>query len=188
MTQTPETAADAVARRNVELKARYQDFASARRIATQLGAQRQPDLRQRDTYFRARNGRLKLREVEDGPATLVAYARPDVVAGRTSQYYLVPQPDPGAALMALAETLGIRCVVDKHRELWLIGQTRLHLDAVHGLGRFLEFEVVLTPGQSETEGERILAELRRRFGIADDQLVAVGYADLLEKGEGPPAG
>ncbi len=64
-----------------------------------------------------------------------------------------------------------------------MGQTRVHLDQVEGLGDFLELEVVLHPDQPEAEGVAIADDLLRRLGIAHDQLVQGAYIDLL--GERP---
>jgi len=43
---------------------------------------------------------------------------------------------------ALGLALGIKCVVRKRRMLYMIGQTRVHLDRVEGLGDFMELEVL----------------------------------------------
>jgi hypothetical protein len=65
------------------------------------------------------------------------------------------------------------------RLLYLVGQTRVHLDSVVGLGDFLELEVVLRPDQSPAEGQIIAAGLMRRLGIHDSDLIATAYADML---------
>ena len=41
----------------------------------------------------------------------------------------------------LGQALGVLGVVRKQRLLYLVGQTRVHLDSVEGLGDFLELEV-----------------------------------------------
>src|SRR4051812_25144063 len=81
----------AAAHRNVELKARDPEPERTLRAALDLGAEDQGILRQRDTYFAAREGRLKLREQTDPDgrtaAQLIAYARPDEAAARASAYH-----------------------------------------------------------------------------------------------------
>jgi len=60
-----------------------------------------------------------------------------------------------------------------------VGQTRVHLDTVEGLGSFVELEVVLQHGQSTEVGHGIARELMARLGIRQDDLVDCAYADLL---------
>src|ERR1700716_3491283 len=100
--------------RNVELKARDPDPERTLRAALEHGARDHGVLVQRDTYFAARDGRLKLREEEargSSTAQLIAYARADEAAARTSAYHLVDVPDPAALTAALTEALGVVVVV-----------------------------------------------------------------------------
>ena len=60
-----------------------------------------------------------------------------------------------------------------------MGQTRIHIDQVEGLGEFLELEVLLEPGQTDLEGGKIAAALLAEFGIEKEQIVAEAYVDLL---------
>jgi len=64
--------------------------------------------------------------------------------------------------------------------LYLVGQTRLHLDEVEGLGQFMELEVVLRPDQTDAEGQAIAADLMIRLGVREDDLLKVAYMDLIE--------
>jgi len=72
-------------------------------------------------------------------------------------------------------------VVEKTRVLSLVGQTRVHLDTVVGLGTFLELEVVLRPDQSPAEGHKIAEGLMSRLGIRESDLLATAYADMLKE-------
>ena len=65
--------------------------------------------------------------------------------------------------------------------MYLVGQTRIHIDRVQDLGDFLELEVVLRPGQSASEGKAIAEALLVEFGIAADQLIGEAYIDLLSR-------
>jgi homotetrameric cytidine deaminase len=163
-------------RRNVELKARDPDPERSLRRALALGAEDHGDLRQRDTYFAAPRGRLKLREQEPGGAELIAYERADAARARESRYRLVPVADPAALREALGAALGTRVVVDKRRRLLLWEGVRIHLDRVEGLGDFVELEGV-APGDSDLSREAALVDrLRTELEIADDALVPIGYA------------
>lgn len=170
-------------RRNVELKARDPEPEATLAMALAHGAEDLGVLEQRDTYFAARSGRLKLREQRrgDGAATaeLIAYVRADEAAARTSAYQLVPVPDPAALTAALDAALGITVVVAKRRRLLLWQDVRIHLDAVEGLGTWVELEAVAAPDGDLAAEHAKLAELRDVLGMADERVVAEGYAALL---------
>src|ERR687890_1840046 len=94
-------------RRNVELKARDAQPQRSLERCVALGAEDRGELRQRDTYFAAPRGRLKLREQEPGGAELIAYERPDAAQPRESRYRIAPVADPPALRDALAAALGV---------------------------------------------------------------------------------
>ncbi|PKU28596.1 c-jun-amino-terminal kinase-interacting protein 2 [Limosa lapponica baueri] len=79
----------------------------------------------------------------------------------------------------LGQALGVLGVVRKERLLYLVGQTRVHLDSVEGLGDFLELEVVLTEEQTVEDGERVAQQLMKELGIEEQDLISGAYLDLL---------
>lgn len=177
-------------RRNLELKARCPDLPRARAAALDLGAAWSARERQRDTFFHAREGRLKLREIARWPgldatgpgaasAELIWYDRPDHLGERTSAYRLVPAPDPAGLTAALTAACGVRGVVAKSRAILLWRGVRIHLDTVDDLGTFVEFEAVLGPDLDDPEAQVRLATLRTALGITDADRIASAYADLL---------
>src|SRR3954451_21698676 len=117
-------------RRNVELKARDSEPERSLARARALAAEDRGELRQRDTYFAAPRGRLKLREQEPGGAELIAYERADAAHARESRYRIAPVADPDALREALDAALGTEVVVDKRRRLLLYRGVRIHLDRV----------------------------------------------------------
>jgi predicted adenylyl cyclase CyaB len=136
-------------------------------------------LRQRDTFFAAANGRLKLREETPGHAHLIQYMRPDSAEAKVSRYRLVEVGSPETMRAALSEALGVRCVVTKLRRLLLVDHIRIHLDTVDDLGSFVEVEAVVPAGgRPEDEASRV-RELRERLGVSLPDLVQEAYADLL---------
>jgi adenylate cyclase class IV len=170
------------ARRNLELKA--VDPAPDRTLAAALalpGVEDHGALHQRDTYFHAVQGRLKLREAPPAMAQLISYRRADRDGPKVSNYRIVEVLDPEALDDSLSDALGVRAVVEKARRLLVWRGVRIHLDAVVSLGRFVELEAVSdAPGGLYAEEAKI-AELRTALGIEDGLLVARGYADLVER-------
>jgi predicted adenylyl cyclase CyaB len=167
--------------RNVEIKARVADLAPLRDRVRSLASAPSRVLHQTDTFFTAVRGRLKLREFFGGSGELIFYERPDRQGPKLSSYLIIPCSDPASLSELLGRALGVRGVVEKKRELFMVGRTRVHLDEVQGLGSYLELEVVLAEGESEAEGQAEARELLARLGIASSQLVREAYVDLLER-------
>jgi adenylate cyclase class 2 len=70
-------------------------------------------------------------------------------------------------------------VVAKERRLFLWeGNVRIHLDAVEGLGSFIEFEAVASAGSDLAHEEGQVKRLRQAFGAGDADLIGVSYCDL----------
>jgi adenylate cyclase class IV len=131
--------------RNVELKARDPDPGRSLEISLALGAEDHGWLQQLDTYFRAPQERLKLRE-QGNIAELIYYERFDEAIERESNYRIICIEDPEALMDALAAALGVLISVEKSRQLLLWHDVRIHLDEVPGLGSFIELETVAPPG------------------------------------------
>ncbi len=170
--------------RNVEVKTRVGDLNAVRARVEKLADAPAVVLDQVDTFFRTPEGRLKLRVFPDGKGELIAYRRPDSAGPKTSEYSIYRTSQPEALGAALRGVLGVRGVVRKRRLLYLVGQTRVHLDEVDGLGSFLELEVVLADGQAPGDGEAIARQLLRELGVRDEDRVAGAYIDLLERDAG----
>jgi homotetrameric cytidine deaminase len=163
---------------NIELKARDINPEATLARCQALGAEDQGFIKQRDTYFTARTGRLKLREQGDGEHELIAYRRPDDAAATESTYVRAPVTAPRELAEALDAGLGTVDVVLKRRRLLVWEGVRIHLDEVVGLGSFIEFEAVLPDAGSPGEAEEQIARLRSELSITDEMLVPVGYVDL----------
>jgi len=167
--------------RNVEIKARVADPAALRaRVAARAAAP--PRLiGQTDTFFAVAHGRLKLRRFDDGTGELIFYERDDTPGPKTSTYSKAACPDASALEGVLSRALGVRGIVAKRRELFMIGRARIHLDDVRGLGHFMEIEVVLADGEPAAAGEREAHALLADLDVPAAALLAPAYIDLLEK-------
>jgi homotetrameric cytidine deaminase len=163
--------------RNVELKAMDPDPARSLAVCRELGAEDKGILRQRDTYFRTRSGRLKLREQEPGGATLIQYDRADAAQARESRYRLTAVPEPDELRASLDAALGTLVVVDKQRHLLLWDGVRIHLDTVDGLGSFVELEGVAPPESDLSAEQEKVARLREALGI--EEILTDSYSDRL---------
>jgi len=166
---------------NIEIKARVRDFAGLKAHAESLSDTPVQVIPQEDTFFIVSKGRLKLRELAPDHAQLVWYARVDDTGPKRSDYQIYETGSPEQLKSTLVLALGVRGVVKKIRYLYLVGQTRIHLDDVEGLGHFMELEVVIRPGQSDAEGQVIAEDLMQKLGIAPGDLLDGAYMDMIEK-------
>ena len=165
--------------RNIEIKARVADLDALRVRVAAIADSGPIEIPQDDTFFACANGRLKLRVHADGRGELIAYRRADDGGPKVSDYLLSPTNSPDTLRDALARANGVEGRVIKHRTLFLVGRTRVHLDRVRGLGDFMELEVVLGDGDDVEGGVREAQDLMARLGIAQEALVQGAYHDLL---------
>jgi len=163
---------------NIEIKARVRDLRRVETLAESLAGAGPEIFEQEDTFFKAQRGRLKLRVWSSARGELIFYARPDTLGPKHSEYRIAATSDPERTREVLAAALGTAGTVRKTRFLYRVGQTRIHVDDVAGLGHFIELEVVLHPGQSTDEGERIVRDLMARLEIGEGDLIAGAYVDM----------
>lgn len=174
-------------RRNIELKARLASIDEAREIAKSVATEHLGSRTQIDTYFCCGQGRLKLRESEGAEtpsaAQLVSYQRADVPDAKPSDYRLLDVAEPDALRQMLTESLGVECVVEKRRDVFMYQNVRIHLDEVTGLGTFLEFEAVLDGNMTDEQGQAQVAHLANTFRIADSDRLQGSYSDMVPRQE-----
>lgn len=164
---------------NLEFKAECRDIDLARSICRAYGATRIGLLEQTDTYFRVPAGRLKKRETPGEPTEYISYERPDAVHPRVSSFTLYGEAE---ALQRFGTNpLPVLAVVKKRRELWLVGNVRIHLDEVESLGRFIEFEALVTSGQNLEKCSDAITQLREAFAPVLGEPVPVSYCDLIAR-------
>lgn len=168
--------------RNVEIKARLDNFSAVADKAAAMADHGPIAIAQDDTFFRCDNGRLKLRVFSEMEGELIFYRRTDRQGPKESFYVRSPTASPATLREALTLAHGEIGRVIKDRTLYLLGRTRIHLDKVQGLGDFLELEVVLEDHEPLEAGVREAHRLMAELGIAPSQLVGGAYVDLLTKG------
>jgi predicted adenylyl cyclase CyaB len=169
---------------NVEIKARCAKELHAEFEKTVLGrgGEFHGCDHQIDTYFNVPMGRLKLREgnIEN---FLVQYSRPDQAGPKISQFRLVKNPKDSGLKEALTAALGVLAVVDKWRDIYWIGNVKIHFDSVDSLGTFVEIEAQDKDGTMTVDRLREQTdELIAAFGIKPEDLISESYSDMILKG------
>jgi len=165
--------------RNVEIKARIRGEDHLRHILSRFGQNKAEILHQRDTFFHVPRGRLKLRETSSH-SELIFYDRPDQCEPTVSEYLTLAIEGVDTHRMLLEASLGIRGVISKRRLVYILDQTRIHIDDVENLGSFIELEVVLTPDQSIEHGQRVAKRLMELLDIKSGDLIPSAYIDLID--------
>jgi predicted adenylyl cyclase CyaB len=165
--------------RNVEIKARIESVAALAPRVAALADRGPIEIEQDDTFFACERGRLKLRAFSASAGELIFYRRADQAGPKESRFVISSTASPDSLREALTRAYGTVGHVRKHRTLYLVGRTRVHLDRVESLGHFLELEVVLAEGESPDAGVKEARALMAALGLADGQLVEGAYVDLL---------
>jgi adenylate cyclase class 2 len=164
-------------KRNVEFKAELRDPNLAASIALALGARHVGTLEQTDTYFKVARGRLKKRETTGEETEWILYHRPDNATTKISEFTLYGEEE--AAERFGKSAMPVWVVVKKHRELFLLDNVRIHLDAVEHLGNFLEFEALVRPGRGKVKCDEAVKRLRAEFAPVLGGAIATSYSDMV---------
>ena len=168
--------------RNVEIKARVTNPDRMESIAARIADSGPVLIKQEDMFFNCSRGRLKLRKFSDSQGELIYYNRDDGSQPAECNYSILKISDPNSTREILGKALGICGVIRKKRTLYLLGQTRIHFDDVAGLGKFVELEVVLSPGQTVCEGRDMAESIMQTLGISENELTDRAYIDMLPEG------
>ncbi|KAF3428091.1 hypothetical protein E2986_09584 [Frieseomelitta varia] len=169
--------------RNVEIKAKIDNPDLKILRVMQLTNHNCITLKQHDIFFKVTEGRLKLRKFEDGSGELIYYKRFNKSGPKLCDYQKVALSEHSCSGIVdiLSASNGCIGTVKKTRKVYMIGQTRVHIDDVEGLGNFLELEVVLTDEQDIETGEMIARDLMSKLDIKNEDLIANAYMDLLNE-------
>lgn len=162
---------------NFEFKARLKNATHVRAMLKRSPARFLGADHQVDTYFCVPSGRLKIREgrIEN---SLIHYQRTDSAYARRSNVELMLLPRRNSVRAILAGALGVLAVVDKRREIYFVGNVKIHLDRVRGLGTFLEVEAMTRTGDVKKVRDQA-SKFQKLFNIPADDIVPQSYSDLM---------
>ena len=162
---------------NYEFKARVTNDATVRAALKKLRARYIGADRQVDTYFRVPAGRLKIREGRIENA-LIFYQRTNAPRARRSKIEMMMLPPRNSIRAILTGALGVMVVVDKRREIYFVGNVKIHLDRIRGLGKFVEVEAI-SRGGSLAKAQAQARRFQKLFGIKASDIVPQSYSDLI---------
>jgi predicted adenylyl cyclase CyaB len=78
----------------------------------------------------------------------------------------------------LSGALGVLAVVEKRREIYFVGNVKIHLDRVRGLGTFLEVEAMTRSGDIKKVRAQAV-KFQKLFAISPEDIVPQSYSDLI---------
>jgi adenylate cyclase, class 2 len=135
--------------KNLELKVPYKSFSKIENFLQKINADFRGELIQKDIYYQTGNGLLKLR-IENGEQSLIKYIRDETGKDRWSDFRVI-RFSGGDAESFLRDIFNVETVVEKKRLLHIYDNTRIHLDEVKGLGKFLELETLVLNGLEDAK-------------------------------------
>ncbi|MFA5070404.1 MAG: class IV adenylate cyclase [Patescibacteria group bacterium] len=130
--------------KNVESKFKLREFDEIKISLKRIKAKYAGKLNQLDTYYYCQKGRLKIREINNRCFELIYYQRPDIDKPKISNLQVINlKSNQVESLKKLfKDAFGVKNIIKKVRYLWLYKNTRIHLDIVKDLGKFIELETI----------------------------------------------
>ena len=170
---------------NVEIKASVSDLPALKKQVEKISDAPGEEIHQDDTFFSVPHGRLKLRVFSANSGELIYYKRGDTLDPKPSHYLISKTSDPVSLRAVLAASLDTVGQVRKRRTLFMVGNTRVHLDEVEDLGTYIELEVVLNKDTSTKDGKEIALALMNKLHIDPANLVKGAYIDMINAAKSP---
>ncbi len=164
---------------NVEIKSRCKNSKFIKSILEGENAVCKGCDHQIDTYFDAKQGRMKLREgnVEN---SLIYYERDNKAESRESRIILEKLAKASNIGAILKEALIPKIVVDKQRHIYFIDNIKFHIDEVEGLGDFIEIEAIDETGTFTSEELKAQCDLWiKKFDLEKKDFMNLSYSDLV---------
>lgn len=167
--------------KNIELKVKLENFDKVLR-SLRNRANFAEDLFQKDTYFNSEHGRLKLRNINNETYQLIYYERPNKSESKISSYEIIEFNQDTAEKWEriLALTAGVKVEVVKNRQLWIYRNTRIHLDNVHDLGKFIELETVIKDEDKKYDFREEHKDIIKLLQLNNLEKINCSYCDLLK--------
>ncbi len=165
---------------NIEIKAHCTNLNIIRDLLKKKNTRFIGEDHQIDTYFNTPNGRLKLRQ-GNIEKCLIYYQRENSAEAKQSNVILYhPNENIIDLKQLLIASLGIKQIIDKKREIYVIDNIKFHLDKVSGLGTFIEIEAI---GESDEDISKLQEQIEyyiKYLLIKKEDLLANSYSDMLK--------
>lgn len=170
--------------KNLEIKLRVDDF---RDILYKINKNNFGDkkvLRQIDVYYLLNPKKIKTREINGEEFQLISYNRPRIKDSKFSDYRILNFNKQEFNMIedVLDLTLGRKVQIDKKRQLWVYKNTRIHLDTVSELGKFVELETVISCLELK-KAEEQHQDVINLLGLGKYPKCRESYGEMVDKFE-----
>lgn len=161
---------------NLEIKVPVQNLKKLINIVESHKGMKIYSSRQIDVYYKIPAGRLKIRN-SSGEKSIIYYKRNEDGRERWSNFEVIKVNNPEEWIKFFDKFLERLVVVDKHRTLYHLENTRIHFDRVKNLSNFVELEtkVVTTRKAARKEFEKIL----KLLNLNPENQILNSYSDLI---------
>jgi len=160
---------------NLELKIGVTSHQSIKKILLQIGAENKGILNQKDVYYSFSKGLLKLR-IENGYESLIFYNRNENDKNRWSDFEFLKFVN-GKGEKFFNKLFDVEVIVKKKRELFYYDDTRIHIDTVKFLGKFLELETLVINGKADAK--KRFEKIKSLLKLNESKQIRKSYRDLL---------
>lgn len=166
--------------KNLEIKVELRDLSEISHNIKSMGLRESANLYQIDKYYLVGKKRLKLRSVNN-ELQLIYYTRSDVEGSRMSHYCIFRFKVQSQKLIekTLSLFFTVKTVIIKKRILYLYRNTRIHLDEVENLGRFLELETVFDKNLPQNNFYKEHGAVINALGLSKYKKIGLSYSDLI---------
>jgi predicted adenylyl cyclase CyaB len=160
---------------NLEIKLPLKNFDEVLKRIKENNCEFKAELNQKDVYYKVKGKLLKLR-IENSSCSLIKYLRDEKAKDRFSNYEVLHISNSNAEDY-FSDIFESYAVVEKKRLLYLYDNTRIHLDEVKNLGKFLELETLVLNGEEDA--------IKRFNNVVDflsldvDSQIKGSYKDLI---------
>ena len=162
---------------NLEIKVPVKNLKKLKILVEKEGGELIYSSKQIDVYYKLNNGRLKVRDSSKGEKSVIFYRRVEDGSERWSNFEVIPVTNPKNWIKFFDNFLERLVVVDKHRTLYHLKNTRIHFDKVKGLGNFVELETKVVNGKLKAKKE--FQQIMKLLNLNHDEQILSSYSDLL---------
>jgi adenylate cyclase, class 2 len=161
---------------NFEIKNKISNLGEIKKILKNSRAIYCGKFFQNDIYFKTGEEKIKIREINNKELQLITYFRKEKKGKKESSYKI--KHISNIYKKKLTKRKIPVCEIIKERDLWILDHTRIHLDKVKKLGKFVELETVIDH-ISNDEANIEFGKIIKLLKLNKKKSIPYSYSDLV---------